>query len=224
MILPAIHLLAIAFFQTAPSATIVFGFEDAQLQPAAYSIEVHEDGTGRYKSTPAPPTPETTISSPPEDNITPPAQDREIRIGDSLRAELFAAARSHHFFAITCEPNNSHVAFTGKKTFTYSGADGHGSCTYNYARDPELNRLAVDMIAVAFTLEEGQKLAIEHQHSRLALDAELESLQDAARDGRALEIQNITPQLKAIAEDEEVLLRARKRANALLAGAAAPAH
>jgi hypothetical protein len=220
MIASAITLLAFAFFQAPSPATIVFGFENAQLQPASYSIEIREDGTGRYKSTPASATPDTTLPSASGDDITPQAQDREIRIEEPLRAQLFAAARSHHFFAASCEAGNNHVAFTGKKSLTYIGADGHGSCTYNYARDQEFNRLAEEMIAVAYTLEEGQKLAIQHEHSRLALDAELESLQDAAKDGRALEIQNIAPQLKSIADDEEVLVRARKRANALLAGAA----
>jgi hypothetical protein len=223
MMLSALALLAFASWQTpapaspAASASITFQFDNPQLQPASYSIEIREDGTGRYKSTPAPPATEAATSSDPDEVITPQPQDREIHIEDPLRSQLFAAARSHHFFVVACEATKLHVAFTGKKSLTYSGPDGHGSCTYNYSRDPELNRVADQLVAVAFTLEEGQRLAIEHQHSRLALDAELESLEDSAKDGRALEIQNIAPQLKSIANDEEVLLRARKRAAVLLA-------
>lgn len=205
------------------SPTAVFQFEDPQLQPSFYVLEVHEDGSGHYKSTPSVPDPGTTVPSDPIGDITSQPADRDIRIGDPLRAQLFAAARSHRFFAVTCEAPKSHVAFTGKKTLSYSGADGKGSCTYNYSRDEELNRLADQMEAVAFTLEEGQRLTLQHQHSRLALDAELETLEDAAKSGRALEIGNIAPQLQSIVEDETVMLRARKRAKGLLdsSGAAA---
>jgi hypothetical protein len=79
-------------------------------------------------------------------------------------------------------------------------------------------KLAEDLIAVAFTLEEGRRLAVEHQHDRLSLDAELEELQDAVKSGRAQQIQNIAPQLNAIAADEKVLERARSRARQLLGG------
>jgi hypothetical protein len=199
-------------------ATIVFQFENAQLQPASYSLEIREDGLGHYKSMPAAPAPETAVPSGPADEITPQPVDREIRVSEPLRSQLFAAARSHHFFAMVCEATKIHVAFTGKKTLTYSGADGHGACTYNYSQDAQLNHIADELVSVAFTLEEGKRLAVEQEHSRLALDAELETLQDAARSGGALEIANIAPQLQFIVDDEQVLLRARKRAKELLAG------
>ncbi len=228
MILAALFTLSLAMLQSSPapaSPTIVFQFEDPQLQPSSYSIEIREDGSGHYKSTPAAPTPGTTIPSDSADEIlTSQPQDREIKIGDPLRSELFAAARSHHFFAMACEAPKNHVAFTGKKTLTYSGTDGRGSCTYNYSRDDQLNRVAEDLEAVAFTLEEGQRLALQHEHSRLALDAELETLQDSAKGGRALEIENIAPQLQSIVDDEAVLLRARKRAKALLVGSSSTDH
>jgi hypothetical protein len=220
MMLPVLITLAFALSQAPPAAspTITFKFENPQLQPATYSLEIHEDGSGRYKSVPAAQTPDTAIPSGPTDEIMPQPLDREVKIGDPLRAQLFAAARSHHFFAIACEAPKIRVAFTGKKTLTYSGKDGQGSCTYNYSRDEQLNHIAEQLEAVAFTLEEGQRIALQHEHSRLALDAELEALQEAASSGRALEIGNIAPQLQSIVDDEEILLRARKRAKALLGG------
>jgi hypothetical protein len=224
MMLPALIPLAFVLWQTQSAAaappTIVFHFDDPQLQPAIYTIEIHEDGSGRYKSTSAA-APDATVSGGPVGDITAQPTDREIRISDALRSQLFAAARSHHFFAIACEAAKNHVAFTGKKTLSYSGADGHGSCTYNYSKDEQLNRIAEEMEAVAYTLEEGQRIALQHEHSRLALDAELETLEEAARNGRALELENIAPQLQLIVNDEEIMLRARKRAKALLAGSGA---
>ena len=70
--------------------------------------------------------------------------------------------------------------------------------------------------SIAFTLEEGRRLAVEHKHDRLALDAELGELLDAVKEGRALEVQSIQPVLQEIAEDDAVLERARQRAKKLL--------
>jgi hypothetical protein len=131
---------------------------------------------------------------------------------------FFQAARSHSFFTIPCEAPKSHVAFTGKKTISYAGPDGHGECTFNWSRDQSLNQLADDLMAIAYTIEEGRRLATEHVHSRLSLDAELEALQDAVKGRRALEIENISAELESIASDEAVMNRARNRARALLIG------
>ncbi len=216
-------ILAIALFQAAPpssgnvqpaaaSPEIRFSFEHAQLDPATYSLVVREDGSGHYESTPGP------VSGPATDGIASAPHQRDIVIRDPLLESLFKTARSHHFFAIECEAPDSHVAFTGKKTLAYSGPDGHGECTFNWSRDQQLNQLADSMMAVAFTIHEGSRLAIEHVHSRLALDAELEQLENAAKDHRALEIENIAPELQSIAADPAVMNRARNRARALLNG------
>jgi hypothetical protein len=77
-------------------------------------------------------------------------------------------------------------------------------------------KLSDDLIAVAYALEVGRRLAVEHEHDRLSLDAELEELDDAVKGGRAQQIQNIAPQLETIASDEQVLSRARARARQLL--------
>jgi hypothetical protein len=216
-------ILAIALFQAAPSASgnvqpaaaspeIRFSFEHAQLDPATYSLIVKEDGSGHYESTPGP------VSGPATDGIASAPHQRDIVIRDPLLESLFKTARSHHFFATECEAPDSHVAFTGKKTLVYSGPDGRGECTFNWSRDQQLNQLADSLMAVAFTIHEGSRLAIEHVHSRLSLDAELEQLQDAAKDRRALEIENIAPELQSIAADPAVMNRARNRARALLNG------
>ena len=74
------------------------------------------------------------------------------------------------------------------------------------------------MIGLAATLEEGRRLAVEHEHGRLALDAELETLATMITDGQATELQNISPILTTIAADDAVMLRARRRAQHLLDG------
>jgi hypothetical protein len=200
-----------------PGAEIRFSFEHPQLDPASYMLVIREDGSGHYQSTPG------TPSGSSIDSVAPGPVDRDIQIRDPLLSTLFQSARSHHFFAIECEAEGSKVAFTGKKTVSYSGPDGHGECTYNWSRDPQLNQLADNLMAIAYTLEEGRRLAVEQLHSRLGLDAELENLQTAVKDRRALEIENIAPELQSIAADESVMNRARNRALAILNGGA-PKH
>lgn len=208
----AVFLLGGALTASAQSNTakIRFIFENPKLQPASYVMDIQEDGSGHFKSEPG--------SAPPPDaeGVMPQPFSSDIKIEEPLRSQLFKTARSHNYFDVACESTKVKVAFTGKKPLQYTGPDGDGSCTFNWSRDQQVMKIADDLVAVAFTLEEGRRLAVEHEHSRLSLDAELESLQDAVKSGRAQQVQNIAPQLKAIAEDEQVMARARARARQLL--------
>ncbi|HMD20494.1 MAG TPA: hypothetical protein VKH40_09240 [Alloacidobacterium sp.] len=200
----------VAAAQQANTARIRFVFENPKLQPANYVLDINEDGTGHFHSEPG-----SADSSDPE-GIAPQAANADIKIDEPLRSALFKTARSHNFFAVACDSAKSKVAFTGKKVLQYTGPDGNGSCTFNWSRDQQIMKVADDLIAVAFTLEEGRRLAVEHEHNRLGLDSELEELQEAVKGGRAQQIQNIATQLEAIASDEKVMERARLRARQLL--------
>lgn len=202
----------VASAQQTKAARIRFIFENPKLQPAGYVIDISEDGAGHFRSQPG-----SASSSDPE-TIAPQSIDTDIKIEEPLRSDLFKTARSHNYFNVACESTKSKVAFTGKKALQYSGPDGDGSCTFNWSHDQQLMKVVDDLIAVAFTIEEGRRLTVEHEHDRLSLDAELEALQDAVKSGRAQQIQNIAPQLEAIAADEKVMERARLRARQLLAG------
>lgn len=221
--------LAVLFFGSAAAlmaqtgaaqAHIRFIFENPKLQPTGYVVDVNEDGSGHFKSEAAKTGPGKTGQTKTEvsdsQSITPQPIDTDIRIDGPLRVLLFKTARSHNFFRVACESMKSRVAFTGKKAFVYTGPDGEGSCTFNWSRDQQIMRISDDLIAVAFTLEEGRRLSVQHEHDRLGLDAELQELQEAATGGRAQELQNIAPQLKAIADDERVMARARQTARQLL--------
>ena len=202
----------VAIAQQAGMAHIRFTFENSQLQPASYVMDINEDGTGHFNSQPGN---ATAIDT---QGVAPQAVTTDIKIEEPLRSLLFKTARSHNYFNVACESAKNKVAFTGKKVLQYSGPDGNGSCTFNWSHDQQLMKAADDLVAVAFTLEEGRRLTVEHEHNRLGLDEELEALQDAVKGGRAQQIQNIAPQLQAIASDEKVLERARLRARQLLAG------
>lgn len=189
-------------------AQIVFTFEHPLLQPARYSFTIEESGKGRFVSTPG-----NTAS---DDDLVPMPMDRAVQIDSSFAADLFQYARAHNFFDTHCNNDRGNLAFDGNKTFAYSGADGKGSCSFVWAADPVLQRFSDQLGSVAFTLEIGQRLDLEVQHDRLGLDAELETLQDAVKDHRAAGLANIAQQLQTIADDQQVMNRARKRALALL--------
>ena len=104
-----------------------------------------------------------------------------------------------------CEDGKDKIAFQGTKQLSYQGPDGNGSCTYNWSKSAAIEKLTTIFESIAFTLEEGRRLAVEHKHDRLALDAELGELLVAVKDGRALEVQSIQPVLQEIAEDDAVL-------------------
>jgi hypothetical protein len=191
-------------------ARIVFSFDHPQLQPAHYTITIDETGAGRFTSQPG------SVSDA-SDGVFPAPVDRPIQLDDTLRADLFGYARTHSFFATHCASAQTNLAFTGNKTLTYSGPDGSGSCTFVWAGDPALQRIVDQLGAVAFTLEEGRRLDVEVHHDRLGLDAELEALQEAVKDRRASDLPNIAEELHAIADNQQVMDRARKRALALLA-------
>lgn len=181
-------------------ARIRFAMDNPQLEQGVYRLDIFENGAGTYVS----------------GNSDAHSADEQVRIQDPLLAKLFQGARSNHFFAINCETKQHGIAFTGKKTLDYSGPDGSGSCTFNYSQDATLNQMVADLMAVAFTLQVGERLKREHLHDRLSLNSELEALQNAAKDHQALELENITPELQSIADDDAVMNLARNRARALI--------
>jgi len=206
---PASPQIAAALPAASASAHIIYTFSHPQLQPARYTITIDENGFGHFVSEAGP------VPADDTDDVYPAPIDREIHLDDALRAELFRYARDHQYFQQSCS-RNGHLAFTGSKTIAYVGPEGRGSCAFIWASDPALQHLSDQLNAVAFTLEIGRRLDVEVHHDPLGLDSELESLEEAVRDQRASDLPNIAPQLEAIASDEDVMNRARRRAQDLL--------
>ncbi len=197
---------------SASTARVEFLYENPQLQPAKYQLVVDESGAGHFHSEPGPnPPPDTASYHPLPDSL-----DRPVQLSKRATLQIFAVARGQKFFAISCEDSRNKVAFQGTKQLSYQGADGRGSCTYNWSKLTSIQKLTSIFESIAFTLEEGRRLEIEHKHDRLALDAELGVLVDAVKDGEASEVENIRPVLQAIIDDQATLERARSRAQRLL--------
>ncbi len=201
-----------AFLLTLPAAafgqTITFTFDNPQLQPAHYVMTIPEQGPARFLSTPG--------AAAVQGALQPEPQNRDFALPDPQKTALFALARKHKLFGEECENKHGRLAFTGTKTLAYSGPDGTGSCSFNYAKDGKISQAADDLIAVANTLEEGRKLQVLLEHDKLGLNQEIDVLLDEKMSGRALALVNIAPVPQAIVNDADVLNHTRTRAQALL--------
>jgi hypothetical protein len=190
----------------AGAAVITFTYKNDKLAPSEYQMKVHEDGSGTYHSS--------------DGVVTGEAKpfEQAITISEPLLASIFSTARAEKFFAISCEVNGGRLAFQGQKTLAYDGPDGHGSCTFNYSKNKQIQKLNDDLQGVASTVEAGHRLDLARQHDKLSLDAELDTLMESVKDGRSIDLQNIRPLLLEIAADPTVLNRARQRASLLASG------
>jgi hypothetical protein len=198
--------------QVSVAATPAFqaDFSNPGRSPAQWTLTLRPDGTGHFRSQ-ADQTPEEL-----KQGNASRAVDRDIQLSGDYAARVFAVARRHKWFNENCESHQK-VAFEGWKTLTYTGPQGHGSCTFNYSKERDIEELGDSLTAVAVTILEGERLELLLEHDRLGLDAEMEFLVDAAADGRAQQIGVIRETLERLAQDDSVLDRVRKRARMLLA-------
>jgi hypothetical protein len=115
-----------------------------------------------------------------------------------------------------CETKQKNIAQSGTKTIFYSLGISLSRCTFNYSDDEDLNATAATFQEIAETMQAGERLKQKHRFDHLGLDAELDSLLAKAKDGSAIELQNIAPILKSIVEDDEIMSPSRRKAKSLL--------
>jgi len=192
-------------------AAVTFHIEDQRMQPSAYTITLHQDGSGHFHSVAGPNNLNDEAALPSE------GQDRSIQIQPASAERIFAIAQAKKLFSAPCEDGGAHLAFTGKKTLAYEGPDGHGKCEFNFSKDTKIEWLTSEMQGIAATLEAGRRLELEHAHARLRLDAELEELETMVQNGQAVELGAIAPTLLSIVQDGAVMEHAQRRARHLLA-------
>ncbi|HEU4634702.1 MAG TPA: hypothetical protein VFS41_00880 [Edaphobacter sp.] len=193
---------------------VSFQFERAGLPVPKYILVVHEDGTGTYQAEFAPVS--TGGGAMGVSTATKPVS-QPIRISNATTQMIFSTARTLDRFNIPCESKAKNIADTGKKVLTYKGADGQGSCLYNYSENKSIAQLTDTFQAIAQTLDEGRKLQFLHRFDRLGLYSEMDVLSHEIEEKRALEIGNIAPTLRSIVADEAIMQKVRERAAHLLA-------
>jgi hypothetical protein len=198
----------------ATSAEVSFQFQRPGLPVPRYTIVVHEDGTGTYQAQIAP---VSGGSSAMGVSAAPQPVSQPIRISSPATQTIFKTARSLDRFNIPCESKAKNIADTGKKTLSYKGSDGQGSCLYNYSENKSITQLTDTFQAIAQTMDEGRKLQFLHRFDRLGLYSEMEVLSHEVEAKRVLELGNIAPALRSIVADEAVIQKVRERAAHLLA-------
>ena len=195
-------------------AEVSFQFERIGLPVPRFTVQVREDGTGRYQADEAEGS--SSQSSSAVRYVGGKHIDRTMTLSSATVAKIFKAARGLDRFNVACASKAKNIADTGKKTLSYVGVDGRGSCTYNYSEIKSIATLTDTFLAIAFTMDEGRKLDFLHRYDRLGLDAEMTTLMHEMDEGRALELGTIASSLNAIAGDTELIQRVRLRAAKLL--------
>lgn len=185
-------------------------FSNPNLIPAQWSLEIHPDGTGHFRS--------VRGDAMPTEDFEPPDINRNIQVSAQFAHHVFQVAERKRLFHAGCE-SHLNVAYQGTKKFSYDGPEGQGSCEFNYSRDNDIQALSDSLISVANTLIEGARLQILLQHDRLGLDKETETLVESANDGRAQQIGSIRDILVRLENDPTVLDRVKRRARLLLSKA-----
>ena len=179
------------------------------------SFTVRPDGSGQYEATSLPPMLTsryaTAASAPPLEHISQP-----IQVSPAAAAKIFTAARTDNLFRIACNSKAKNIADTGRKTLSYDGPDGSGTCVYNYSENKGVTALTDLFLGMSYTLEEGRRLEFKHRYDRLGLDAEMGTLLAQSDAGRAPELELIAPVLQTLAGDGDLLERVRLRAAKLL--------
>jgi len=195
-------------------AVVQLEFTHPALTPAHWVLRLEADGHGHFQAERGP------AASGNARTLTVGDVDRDVQLTPAFAASVMATARRHKLFLEACESGRK-LAFTGTKKLSYSGPEGTGSCTYLYSNDKEIQALGDNLQAVAETLLAGAQLEKLVQYDRLGLDAEMEILETAAKDGRARQLGAIRATLTRLANDEALMERVRRRARALLARAEA---
>lgn len=193
---------------------VSFQFERVGVPVPRYMLEIHEDGTGRYQADEAASAPSQSSSA--VQYVGGKHIDRAIVLSPPTVTKIFKQARALDHFNIACASKAKNVADTGKKTLSYVGPDGRGSCVYNYSDNKNVTALSEMFLAIAFTIEEGRRLEFLHRYDRLGLDAEMAALAHEVNEGRAMELGTIAPTLQSIEGDTALIQRVRLHAEKLL--------
>ena len=219
----------LAFAQTAEppaaaspkaQAEVSFKFDRIGLPVPHFVLQVREDGTGRYEAD------QSEVQATVNSMRGQAAQhiDRPINLSKGTVTKIFKETRAANYFNIECASKAKNIADTGKKTLSYKGTDGSGSCTYNYSEEKSIDALTNTFLAIAYTIDEGRRFEFLHRYDRLGLDAEMISFAQEAEAGRALELGTISSALAAIADDTAVIQRVRLKAQKMLQQVSSESH
>jgi hypothetical protein len=203
-------LAASAQEKAAPSAepAVTFTFNWSQGIPwQTYTTTVDADGKTHFQGTPAP--------DPGTGSDTDPVQ-QDFTMSEANRSKIFDLARKLNFFQGDYDSHLKRIAQTGNKTLQYKSATVHGSTTYNWSQNADVQELTRLFAAIANTLDYGRKLAFGYRFDKLGLDARLKELENLRSNYYAEELNAIEPILRKIVDDPNMMHISRQAAQHLL--------
>jgi hypothetical protein len=198
---------------TTSPATVTFTLDFPQSSPAHYSITADSSGKGTYTS-------EATKADLSPDQ---PANAEPFRYNFTLspatREKIFELAARAKYFSGNVDYTKHNIANTGAKSLAYKDAKRNTEAKYNYTTNAAIQELTTLFQSISSTLEFGQRLDYAYRYQKLALDDQLKSVEESAKQNGLAELQAIAPLLKQIAADHSVMNVTRARAERLLARA-----
>ncbi len=154
----------------AEPAQVKFLFDWNQGRPwISYSILVRSDGKAHFDGDPNP------VEGEGEDSF-----QQDFTVSEANRQKIFSTAKKLNYFNESFEFPKK-IAQTGRKTLEYQSASGHGSATYNWSENKDIQELTRIFQAIATTLDYGRKLAFQYRFDKLGMDQQLRDLEQLVR-------------------------------------------
>jgi hypothetical protein len=191
-----------------------FAFDHDAMEVPHYEIDVDADGHAIYKSSGKPDAQSGEVET----------LNKNFNLSPATRTRIFELAKQADYFNRSFDYTKNKVAFTGKKTLSYSDKTRNGSTTFNWSENKPITELAGIFQGISATLEAEPRLRRLRRFDKLGLNAELAQLEQLANSGFLAEIGLIGDCLREIANDSAVMGMARKRAEHLLQMAASDAQ
>jgi hypothetical protein len=194
-------------------ASVRFSFDWSQGFPwQTYSITVQSDGKTRFDGTP----------HADGTNETDPYQ-QDFTMSAANRQKIFDLAQKLNYFQGNFASPMKHIAQTGQKTLQYQSPQVHGSATYNWSQNPDVEELTRLFAAIAMTIDFGRKLAFQYRYDKLGMDKLLKELEDQQAGHGVEELAIIAPMLRKIVNDPNLMNISRQSAERLLHNQGQPA-
>jgi hypothetical protein len=182
-------------------AKIQFTFENANLDPAFYSLSVSENGEAEYANSPSDSSDSASVT--------------RFRISAPTRERIFELTKALNYFDGDFDYRKHRIAFSGKRTFSYSGKGMKHSTSFNWSENQRISELASIFEGIASTLEYQTKLDYLRRHDKLGLNAELAKMEKQVKSGFLKELQLVKAELTELANDRSIMQIARDRAGRL---------
>lgn len=191
----------------APGATVTYSFSWPQGVPwTNYSIVVTQDGKTHFSGVPHPDA---------QDADTDPFE-QDFTMWDNTRQKIFELAQKLNYFQGKYDSNLKHIAQTGTKTLEYQSPTVHGSSSFNYSQDSDVQALNKIFMGIATTVDYGRKLAFQYRFDKLGMDQRLKELQQLASSHDVEELHILAPILRKIANDPNLMNISRDTAAKLI--------